>query len=52
MELSITTPPREAAPGNGNETLDDLSGFPVIVVTGSSQVQVRLLQQLVCIAIV
>ena len=51
MELSVTTPPREAAPGNGNETLDDLSGFPVIVVTGTSQVQVRLYSYVGLIAI-
>lgn len=43
MELNIDTPSREVTPGNGNETLDDLSGFPVFVVTGISQVQVRLL---------
>ena len=43
MELSFNTPSREITPGNGNETLDDLSGFPVFAVTGISQVQVRLL---------
>ncbi len=43
MELNIDTPSREVTPGNGNETLDDLSGLPVIEVTGISQVQVRLL---------
>ena len=41
MELSVDTPPREVTPGNGNEILDDLSGFPVVVVTGTSQIQVR-----------
>ena len=43
MELSIDTPSREITPRNGNETLDNLSGFPVFAVTGISQVQVRLL---------
>ena len=51
MELSVTTPPREAVPGNGNETLDDLSGFPVVVVTGTPQVQVRLYSYVGLIAI-
>ena len=40
MDLSVDIPPRDTTPGNGNETLRDLSGFPVVMVTGTSQVQV------------
>ena len=40
MDLSVDIPPREIIPGNGNETLEDLSGFPVLTVTEISQVQV------------
>lgn len=41
IEMSVTTQPRVVAPGNGNETLEDLSGFPIVLVTGTSQIQVR-----------
>ena len=42
MDLSVDTPPREIIPGNGNEALEDLSGLPIVLVTGISQVQVNL----------
>ena len=40
IEVGVTSPQREVTTGNGNETLEDLSGFPVVTVTGTTQVQV------------
>ena len=41
VEMRIEAPSREVAIGNGNETLMDLSGFPLITFTGASEIQVR-----------
>lgn len=41
IELSINAPPRNVDPGNGNETPEDLSEFPVVSLVGAApQVQV------------
>ena len=42
MEMSVDVPLEEVTPGNGNETVEDLSGFPVATVTGVTEVQVSL----------
>ena len=45
IEVGVTSPQREVTTGNGNETLEDLSGFPVVTVTGTTQIQVIHKQQ-------
>ena len=41
IEVGITSPQREVTTGDGNETLEDLSGFPVVTETGTTQIQVK-----------
>ena len=40
IEMSIQPPPRNRAPGNGNEMPDDLRAFPVVSLFGRTEAQV------------
>ena len=42
IELSITTPTREVTPGDGNQTAEDLTQFPVIITSPPSPILVPL----------
>ena len=40
IEMSIETPSRTVAIGDGNGTLVDLSGFPLFALSGTDKIQV------------
>ena len=40
IELSVTTPTREVTPGDGNQTAEDLTQFPVVIVNPPPPIQV------------
>ncbi len=46
MEVRIDTPTRTVSAGNGNESPQSLSDFPVVSQFGASQVQVSIYKQL------
>ena len=41
VELSVTTPSRAVNPMTGNDTLEDLTQFPVVIVTPPPTIQVQ-----------
>ena len=43
IEMSVEHPSRVVIPGDGNETPEDLSGYPVVVVARTSQIQVYIM---------
>ena len=49
MDLSVNTLPRNAVTGNGNEPLQDLSSFPVVTLTGPTQIEVNFNNSVVAI---
>jgi hypothetical protein len=49
VELSVTTPTREVIPGDGNQKAEDLTQFPVVIVTPPSPIQVLATVTLVAI---
>ena len=42
IELSVTTPTREVTPGDGNQTAEDLTQFPVVITNPPSPILVPL----------
>ena len=42
MDLTVNIPPRTATTGNGNETLQNLNTYPIVTLTGPTQIEVSL----------
>ena len=42
MDLTLNIPPRTASVGDGNETIQNLNTYPIVTLTGPTQIEVIL----------